>query len=278
MEYLISPEKLNEQRKQDNVVIIDVRSHLQRPDEGLKAYEESHIPEAYYLHLANDLSSEVQKHGGSHPLPHIEKLAQKLGTFGIDENSKVIIYDAANEMYAPRAWWLLRHIGIDQTFVLNGGFTAWVRAGYEVTNEIPSQCSTIFTPKVGQNETVTMEHVRERDRTCSVLIDSRSYERYVGKIEPLYEKAGHIPGAINFFWEELFDEAGNWKSREQLKDHFASLKDADEIIVSCGSGISACPNILALQMVGFDNVKLYPGSFSDWISYAENVIETKEES
>lgn len=276
MTYIISPERLREKMNREEIVVIDVRSNLQQPDLGEQAYTKSHIQGAYYLHLANDLSGEVTEHGGNHPLPCMKSFANTLAGFGINEHTKVVIYDEANDMYAPRAWWLLRQLGVNQSFVLDGGFAAWIRKGYEVTDKIPTQKQTVFHAKTNAFETVTMKEVKSRDKSRTVLIDSRAFERYIGEIEPMYEKAGHIPGAKNYFWQDVLDESGSWKSVPQLQDHFAHLKEADEIIVSCGSGISACPNILALKLAGFENVKLYPGSFSDWISYPENRVETGE--
>lgn len=274
MSWILSPEQLMQLIQNEEVVVIDVRSNLMDPDKGLKQYKHSHIPGAYYLHLTNDLSGEVKEHGGNHPLPDVEPFTKKLTDFGITENTYVVVYDEKNDMFAPRAWWLLQYVGVQNVFVLNGGFTAWVNAGYDVTAEVPPKKQSRFTPNVQKDATVTMEEVRDRNRSTSVLIDSRAYERYIGKTEPLYKKAGHIPGAVHYFWQDVLDESGSWKKVEQLKKHFAPLKEAEEIIVSCGSGISACPNILALKMAGFKNVKLYPGSFSDWISYEENDIET----
>lgn len=277
MSFLLTPEQLKKRIQEKNIAIIDVRSNLQNPDIGLKAYKKAHIPGAHFLHMEKDLSGEVKEHGGNHPLPDVNVFAQKLGELGITTDSAVVVYDDANNMFAPRAWWVLRYFGINQTFVLNGGYAAWENAGYEVTSDIPEVEPTIFNPEVKEHKTVSMEDVRDRDIDKSVLIDSRAYERYIGKVEPLYKKAGHIPGAKNYFWQHVLDETMSWKSIDVLQEHFASLHDADEIIVSCGSGISACPNILALEMAGFKNVKLYPGSFSDWISYDENPIKTNEE-
>lgn len=277
MSYLITPETLYEQMKKEEIVIIDVRSNLQNPDAGLELYRKQHLPGAYYLHLEKDLSGEVKKHGGNHPLPDIEELAQKLGEMGINHHKKVVIYDANNDMFAPRAWWLLHYLGHEQSYVLDGGFAAWEHNGYTLTEEIPQSQPTTFIPRLRQDIIVSIDEVKLIDKDRSVLIDSRAKERYLGHTEPLYRKAGHIPGAKNFFWKEVLDEQGNWKGIDRLQNHFAMLMDKDEIIVSCGSGISACPNYLALKMAGFHNVKLYPGSYSDWISYEENPVETREE-
>lgn len=111
----------------------------------------------------------------------------------------------------------------------------------------------------------------------SVLVDSREKQRYLGEVEPLYSKAGHIPGAKNFFWKDVLKSNGKWKSASELQSHFSSLSHEQEIIVSCGSGVSACPNILALKQAGFKNIKLYPGSYSDWISYPEHEVSTNDE-
>lgn len=276
MTYIVSPAQAYQMISSNKIAVLDVRSDLAQPDIGVQRYNKNHLPGAYFLHLEKDLSGQKEIHGGNHPLPDIEELSGKLGDIGIQTDTPVLIYDEANEMYAPRAWWLLRHLGVKEVFVLDGGFLAWTEAGYPVTDEVPPLRAASFTPCVQTNDIVSMTEVKERDRENTVLIDSRAYERYTGESEPLYEKAGHIPGAVHYFWQEVLHANGKWKSKEQLEQHFSSLQKTDEIIVSCGSGISACPNFLALQMAGFTNVKLYPGSFSDWISYPENEIETCE--
>jgi thiosulfate/3-mercaptopyruvate sulfurtransferase len=261
-----------------NVVIVDVRFDLSNPDWGYEQYQKSHIPGAIYLHLEKDLSGEVQKHGGNHPLPDMELFAEKLGKMGINEKTTVVVYDQANDMYASRLWWMLHYMGHPSVFVLDGGFEAWVKAGYPVSSDIPAPTPVTYVPRLRTDEVVHMEQVKEKMKTKSViLIDSRARERYLGKVEPLYSKAGHIPSAKNYFWKDVFTQDGQWKNVEDLKKHFSSLSKDEEIIVSCGSGVSATPNILALKMAGFKNVKLYPGSYSDWISYDENEVVTEEE-
>ncbi len=277
MTYIMKPKSLNEKMGNKDLVIIDVRSNLTSPDQGEALYGESHISGAYYLHLENDLSGEVKQHGGNHPLPDAEEFAEKLNKMGVNELSDVVIYDDENGMFASRAWWLLYYMGHESCYILDGGFTAWKKAGYEVTKEIPTQKKGHFIPRLRKDIIVDMEEVKHRDKQNSLLIDSRARERYLGETEPLYKKAGHIPGAKNYFWQEVQEESGNWKNSDQLKEHFSSIEDSKEIIVSCGSGISACPNFIALKMAGFNHVKLYPGSYSDWISYDENSIETNEE-
>lgn len=276
MTYIITPSELIKKLEKDETVVIDVRSDLNNPDSGYESYVKGHIPGAYFLHLEKDLSGKVEKHGGNHPLPNIDELAKKLGEIGIDHDTHVVIYDAENDMFAARAWWLLYYLGHKKVFLLEGGYKAWSEAGYEVVMDIPARKAKKFIPQLRPEVIANIEDVKRRDNK-SVLIDSRARERYLGKTEPLYKKAGHIPGAKNYFYKDILNDEGDWKKPEALKEHFVKLKDADEIIVSCGSGISACPNFIALKMAGYKNVKLYPGSFSDWISYEDNPVETKEE-
>ncbi|MBC5636887.1 sulfurtransferase [Ornithinibacillus sp. BX22] len=263
----------------EDIVLVDARFQLGDPTAGRKAYEESHVPGAVYFDLERDLSSEAGEHGGNHPLPDITTLADKLGKNGIDQDTTVVVYDKGNDMFAPRFWWLLHYLGHQDVYVLDGGFEAWVQAGQPVTADIPVKKQKIFIPNVRPDQVVDIAFVRGiKDNKQAVLIDSRSEDRYLGKTEPLYQKAGHIPGAKNYFWMDVLDENGNWKNRQSLEKQFAKLDKNKEIIVSCGSGVSATPNIMALKMAGFKHVKLYPGSYSDWISYEEHNIETKDET
>lgn len=262
----------------EDIVIVDVRFQLTDPDAGKNAYLEGHIPDAVFLDVNKDLSGQVEKHGGSHPLPDRDTLAYKLGEIGIDQNTTVIIYDENNDMFSARCLWLFHYLGHDNAYILDGGWTKWIEEGNEVTADIPKKEAKTFKLNPSKNETVDMLDVKQKmEEKSAILIDSRSRERYLGKVEPLYKKSGHIPGAKNYFWENVFDDEGNWKDTKELKRHFVDLPKDEEIIVSCGSGVSACPNILALKQAGFKNVKLYPGSFSDWISYDDNRLETKEE-
>ncbi|WP_085993500.1 sulfurtransferase [Oceanobacillus senegalensis] len=279
MSYIISLDKLKEEldSNMDNIVIVDVRFELTNPDAGRKMYLESHLPGAVYLDLNRDLAGKVAKHGGNHPLPDINTFAAKMGNIGIDQETKVVIYDQENDMFAARLWWLLHYMGHENVYILEGGYKGWINEGYEVTNKIPSLEKKQFEPQIRVDETVNMEEVRQKmEQKTAVLIDSRAKERYLGLEEPLYSKAGHIPGAKNFFWKDVINEDGMWKNEKELREHFSTLPKDGEIIVSCGSGVSACPNVLALKSLGYKNVKLYPGSFSDWISYDENDIELDE--
>lgn len=279
MTNLISVERLKKRlaNGRDNTVIVDVRFKLDDEDAGRKMYLEGHLPGAVYLDLNRDLSGKVGKHGGSHPLPDMSTFIEKLGNIGIDEETTVVVYDQGNEMYAARFWWLLEALGHRKVYILEGGYKRWVEEGNEVSTELPDLQEKEFKGNFDEAKIVDMKTVREKLHSDTVIIDSRTEERYLGDYEPFYSKAGHIPGAKNYPWQAVLSKDGKWLKGKALQNHFSDLDKNDEIIVSCGSGVSACVNILALKAAGYENVRLYPGSFSDWISYDENEIEIGEE-
>lgn len=272
---IVTCDWLKDKKREEDIVIVDVRFQLQDPDAGRTAYLEGHIPGAVYLDLNKDLSAKPQKHGGSHPLPDVDTFSAKLRHIGVSQDKTVVIYDAHNDMFASRMGWLLYYIGHENVNLLDGGLDAWIEEGNELTTDIPTLNEGTFQPRVRSNEIVDMNTVKGRDKDA-LLIDSRSNERYLGKTEPMYKKSGHIPGATNSFWKGVLRENGSWKSADELREHFQDIPKNKEIIVSCGSGVSACPNVIGLKKAGFTNVKLYPGSYSDWISYEENTVEKGE--
>lgn len=280
MSEIVSVDWLAEQMKEnpENTVIVDVRFQLTDDEAGRKMYLDGHIPNAVYLDLNKDLSEKAAKHGGNHPLPDMDTFTAKIGHIGIHNDTTVVVYGQDNDMFAGRLWWLLRYVGHEKVYILDGGFDEWVSQGHEVSTDIPKLEAKTFKPNIREDEAVDIEQLKEKlDNKSAILIDSRGKDRYLGKTEPLYAKAGHIPGAKNYFWKNVLDEEGKWKSKEALAENFKEVPKNKEIIVSCGSGVSATPNVLALKAAGFENVKLYPGSFSDWISYEENEVEKKEE-
>ncbi|GIP35670.1 sulfurtransferase [Paenibacillus sp. J2TS4] len=278
MSNLVSKEWLRERLNDDHVVVVDCRFVLGNPDAGRQAYGEGHIPGAVHFDLEKDLSGPVREHGGRHPLPDLGTLALKLGEAGIDDTVQVVAYDDQGGAMASRFWWLLKFMGHAQVSILDEGFSSWKEAGYPVTQEAPSRSPRSFVPQVQTPMLVSMEDVRNRlGQTDTVLIDSRDERRYLGLEEPLDRVAGHIPGARNFFWKAALDDAGRWKQGDDQRERFADLPAEGEIIVYCGSGVTACPNILALTEAGFSQVKLYSGSWSDWISYEGNPVAMGEE-
>ncbi|AEI46158.1 sulfurtransferase [Paenibacillus mucilaginosus] len=278
MKHVVSVDWLFEHGTDDRMILVDCRFVLGQPDVGRIAYEKDHIPGAHYLDLEKDLSSAVTEHGGRHPLPDVDALSRTFGRIGIHSGSVVIAYDDQGGAYASRLWWLLTYLGHERVYILDGGYSKWKEAGYPVTDEPPLVHEAQFVPKVRGELVVDMEGVRSRQgRPGTVLIDSREARRYQGIEEPIDKTAGHIPGAVNYFWKDSLTAEGAWKSAEAQKERFGPLAEADEIIVYCGSGVTACPNVLALSEAGLKNVKLYAGSWSDWISYPDNPVAVGEE-
>jgi len=265
--------------------IVDCRFTLGKPQAGRDSYEQEHIPGAVYLDLELDLSASVGAHGGRHPLPDPQMLAARLAKLGIGNDSRVVAYDDESGMNAARLWWLLRYLGHEQVFILEGGFSQWKAGKYPVTDHQPVRVPSTFTANVQTQMLVDVEEVRRvSEKTAdaganaanTILIDSRANDRYHGRNETLDPVGGHIPGALNYFWKNTQNADGSFKSAEELAEHFAGLNKDREIIVYCGSGVTACPNVLALEKAGFKNVRLYAGSWSDWISYEGNPVATGE--
>ena len=265
-----------------SLVIVDCRFQLGKPDAGREAYEASHIPGAIYLDLEKDLSGPLDPdgYGGRHPLPDAAQLTGTLSRAGIGNDTVVVAYDDQGGAMASRLWWLLKYLGHAKVYVLDESFTAWVNAGRPVTAEIRTPEPAQFLATVQHNRLIEMDEVREKLEEDGVkLIDSRDGARYRGEVEPIDKKAGHIPGAKNLFWGEGRTADGTWKSQEEHVARFeqAGLAKDDEIIVYCGSGVTATPNVMALEEAGYKRVRLYAGSWSDWISYGENPIATGDE-
>ncbi len=248
------------------IVILDCRFSLMEPDSGIHQYETSHIPGSYYLHLNQDLASPVQSHGGRHPLPDLEIFSSKLRQMGINDDTWVVCYDSARLSYASRAWWLLRYLGHDRTLLLNGGWQAWTAMHYPTNKDHPPSRSGQFTPQIQSHWTVDIQEVKAGiDRPDTVLVDSRERVRYRGDREPIDPVAGHIPSALSYPWQQVTDERG-FISVEMQADRWTEIQDKSEIIVYCGSGVTACVNLLSLSIAGI-HAKLYVGSWSDWCSY-----------
>jgi thiosulfate/3-mercaptopyruvate sulfurtransferase len=251
------------------LVLIDCRFQLTNPTWGYEEYCLSHIPGAYYLDLDRDLSSPVQSHGGRHPLPKIEPFARKLANMGIvKEETLVVAYDDSRLAFAARLWWLLRYLGHERVALLDGGWKAWQNGGYPISETIPQSRSGSFEPQLQTDWIVDLETVKARkDLSSVVLVDSRDSDRYGGIKEPIDPIAGHIPGAVNSPWQQVTDERGYLVPVQQQQELWANYQQADEIIVYCGSGVTACVNLFSLHLAGIEQVKLYPGGWSDWCSY-----------
>ncbi|MDN4523247.1 sulfurtransferase [Fictibacillus fluitans] len=277
MKHIVTQEWLSAHLSRSDVLIFDCRFNLADPEEGKKWYESSHIPGAVYVNLNKDLSRKVTEHGGRHPLPSKEGAAATFGRLGINEEQTVVAYDDQNGSMAARLWWMLKFLGHEKVFVLQGGYTSWEKAGNPVTDEHTIPEPTHFTIRESKWQAVGMEEVKRAIQTEeAIIIDSRDAARYTGEQETIDKKAGHIPGAINKPWLKNINSTKEWHPAEELRDLHKDLSGKKEIIVYCGSGVTACANILGMSEAGIEQPILYPGSWSDWISYDDNPVETKE--
>lgn len=262
---LIDPLCLREHLGDPGWVIVDCRFDLTDSGAGHKAYVNSHIAHAVYTHLEHDLSGPPMTGRGRHPLPTNAVLTATLGRIGIDRTVQVVAYDAAGGSIAARLWWLLRYLGHTQVAVLDGGWTAWLETGFPVAS--------------GNEQSVPREFQGHRDDRCLVeieqvlsaplLVDSRDPARYRGDHEPIDRKAGHIPGAVNRFWKENLNSYGRLLPPGQLRSAFLGLfkgTPSDQTVFYCGSGVTACHNILAVEHAGLPTARLYAGSWSEWCS------------
>jgi thiosulfate/3-mercaptopyruvate sulfurtransferase len=253
-----------------NWVILDCRFRLSDPDQGRRAYQQGHIPGAYYLDLNRDLSSPVQAHGGRHPLPDLETLAATLGACGIDseQSTPVVIYDDFRGAFAARCWWLLRYYGHKSVAVLDGGISAWTQAGQALSTETPQAQAASFKPQLQTGWVLNYEQIQERQvKGQGVLIDARSPERFRGEQEPIDPIAGSIPGAVNYFWQDLVDDQGQFLPVAALKDYWSELPAGQQPVMYCGSGVTACVNLLSRAAAGYPMAPLYVGGWSDWCSH-----------
>ncbi len=268
---LINAEALRE--RLDEVVVLDCRFSLGNAGAGARAYAEGHIPSAHYLHLERDLSGPVAEHGGRHPLPDAADFAARLARLGIDRATPVVAYDDNSFAFAARLWWMMRALDYGEVRLLDGGLAAWRAAGGGLDTGTPV-ATPVETPVVGDYRgKLDMEAVRRGRETGAQLVDSRDAPRYQGLEEPIDPVAGHIPGALNLPWQTATDERGVALSPDAQRQRLAVLPDDRPLVVYCGSGVTACVNLLALELAGQRGAHLYPGSWSDWCSYQENLDE-----
>ena len=267
--FVVSAQWLSEHLDDPQVVIVDCRFSLADIELGRRQYQTSHIVGAHYLDLTHDLSSPVGKHGGRHPLPNPDQLAQKLAAIGItSQETLVVAYDDSRFAFASRLWWLLRYLGHEKVALLDGGWKGWLSGAYPVTEAVPTAKPGQFVPEVRSDWVVDIDTVKARASLPEVvLVDSREGERYRGEREPIDPIAGHIPGAVNYPWQDVTDEQGIARPPVEQKNRWSEVENAQEIMVYCGSGVTACVNLLSLEMAGISKAKLYAGSWSDWCSY-----------
>ena len=270
---IINCTSLSEILSEPSLLVFDVRHDLSDIGAGRRAFDEGHIPGAHYLHLEEDLSGEIAAgKTGRHPLPPAREFTAKMSLFDLDHGKQVVVYDDKGGGVAARLWWMLKAIGHENVRVLDGGYPAWVNAGLPIQTERVPLPSTDYRRGAAPYP-VSTYRLRTRDRAQikngsedMTLIDSRAAERYRGEHEPIDPVAGHIPGALNFPWADNLSADGSFKTDEELKIRFATLSDkADLPIFYCGSGVTACHNVLAYYLATGEFAELYPGSWSEYI-------------
>lgn len=274
---LIDARTLHERLGDPNWRVVDCRFDLQDPEAGRRAYREGHIPGAVYAHLDEDLSGPPVTDHGRHPLPTPANLCTVFGRLGITERTQVVGYDAAGgALAAARLWWLLRYMGHDAVAVLDGGWQAWQAAGLETS---PGEEGVPWVEFRGEPRTEWLVTV-DRVPAAGLLVDARDPVRYRGESEPIDPVAGHIPGAVNHFWQQNLDETGRFLAPEALAQRFAQTLGEhapEEAVFYCGSGVTACHDLLAQAHAGLPVGRLYAGSWSDWCRVPERPIATGPE-
>ncbi|PPK47979.1 sulfurtransferase [Clostridium algidicarnis] len=258
-------------------VLLDCRFNLSDKEYGKKAFNEGHIKGAMYVDLETELTGEVKEHGGRHPLPNLKNFTKDMNKKFVDDDIDVIIYDDGDLAAASRLWWIFKYIGKENVYILEEGIKAWKDRNLPL-----EQKQTINSDRTVGNLSLNIkddmycdiQYVKDNLDTVFIM-DVREEERYLGDGEPVDKKAGHIPGAKNYFWKDNFNDF-KVKPKEELKELLKGLKEKETIIVHCGSGITGSVSVMILDELGI-KAKLYGGSWSDWISYDENPIVVGEE-
>ena len=267
---LISAQQLAQHINDPAWVVLDCRHDLLDSNFGLRAFAAGHLPNAQYANVETDLSDKSPGQNGAfrgrHPLPKRDSFIETLRRWGVNRDSQVVVYDAHGGMFAARLWWMLRWVGHEAAAVLDGGLPAWQALNLPLTTEVttrPHGNIALKTPLVG---TVTADEVNANLATQQrLVIDARSPDRFRGENETIDPVGGRIPGAKNRFFKNNLDAEGRFKSPEQLRSEFGDLvREPSSAIMQCGSGVTACHNLLALEIAGMPGAWLYPGSWSEW--------------
>jgi thiosulfate/3-mercaptopyruvate sulfurtransferase len=266
---LLSTAQLAEHLDDPNWVVFDCRHDLANPESGAKEYAQGHIPGARFLHVDHDLAAPRTGKNGRHPLPDPQVFMRTLGNAGVDAGKQVVAYDGQTGVYAARLWWMLRWLGHENVAVLDGGYGKWTGEKHPVSTGLPRARVAHFSGEPRKIWVDADEVLRSLGRAGSTLVDARSADRYRGENETLDPVGGRIPGALNRFFRDNLDAAACFKPAAELRQAFAALlagAHPDSVVHSCGSGVSACHNLLAMEIAGLRGSRLYPGSWSEWCS------------
>jgi thiosulfate/3-mercaptopyruvate sulfurtransferase len=252
--------------------IFDCRFDLAAPARGEQAHAETHLPDAFYAHLDRDLSDPITPQSGRHPLPDPDRLCDWLGGRGVSRDTQVVVYDDTGGTMAVRLWWLLRWLGHDRVAMLDGGWQAWLQAGLPVQTSPPGAVEAVtFEGSPDWQQVVstdTLNRQLQEGGDALQLMDARTAERFRGEAEPIDPVAGHIPGAMNLPLQENLNQDGSFKSKEALRTLYTwalAGRHPDSVVAMCGSGVTACHNLLAMELAGLHGGRLYAGSWSEWI-------------
>ncbi|MHA7879108.1 MAG: sulfurtransferase [Saccharospirillum sp.] len=255
--------------------LFDCRFNLTDPRAGEQDFLLGHIPGALYAHLDRDLSGPVLAGvSGRHPLPDKQAWQRRLREWGLDDQQTIVAYDQGNGVFAARFWWLCRWAGLTQVQVLDGGWVQWqAHHGDQVSTTLTTApAATEYTARF--NDSLWLDADALVAEPAATLLDARAIQRYSGETEPLDPRAGHIPGAICADFSKNLDDEGRWLGTEGLRQRYQPVSDAAPLVCYCGSGVSACHTLLALEVAGIPGARLYPGSWSEWITNPNRPIET----
>jgi len=277
---LISATDLSQHLTDDNWVILDCRHDLMNPNAGRDGFAIGHIQNAQFANIDTDLSgAKVGADGkfhGRHPLPERAALIETLRGWGINDDTQVVAYDAHGGMFAARLWWLLRWVGHPAVAVLDGGLAAWQAQGLPMVTPVVARARGAISERASLVPTVSVEDVVANLATqARTVVDARAADRYRGENETIDPVGGHIPGAKNRFFKDNLNADGRFKGAAQLREEFAPLfASAPQAIMQCGSGVTACHNLLALEVAGLPGAALYPGSWSEWCADPARPVAT----
>lgn len=279
---LVSASELADRLGDPSIVLVDVRSSLADPEYGARVYREGHIPGAVYADLNRDLSDPPGNGRGRHPLPEVQSMAKTFGNLGISRDKQVFVYDDSDGMYASRLWWMLRYLGHERVAVLDGGIASWRSANGAVSTETASPEPAVFVPDPVRDRLATSADVEAmRSDANRILVDSRAPDRFRGENETIDPVAGHIPGARNRFFRWNVREDGTFRPSDELAAELRELLGGvapGDAVFYCGSGVTACHNLLAMAHAGLDEPRLYGGSWSEWISDPERPVAVGPDS
>lgn len=275
---LVSPAVLAERLGDPSWVTIDCRFNLQQPEAGPELYRQGHIPGACYAGLDRDLAGPRRPGLGRHPLPEPDALAARLRSFGIGPGVRVVAYDEGGGGFAVRLWWLLRWLGHREVALLDGGLAAWQRAGLPLATDVPAARQGLLVPQPGGMPVLTtaeLEHALAAGQV--LLLDLRAAERYAGQLEPIDPVAGHVPGAVSMPLAGNLAADGRFLPPDELRVRYQAVlgdRDPGAVVCMCGSGVTACHGIFALERAGLPGAALYAGSWSEWIRDPRRPVAT----